>query len=154
MALSIMSLAVLTTFAPVRAQASNYHNLNILGGPEGTALMITTTGTTAGLTVIGAISIYLNYLEVKEAEERRKRYILDNVHALTAAISLGAGEQVDDLAAIFGLGDDHRQRFGLLIRKHRALLLDLARVDVLTGARATNFFQTIGYIAEMARSAG
>lgn len=83
--------------------------------------MIFSTTTTTSAVAVGVIM--LTVVNVNKDRAALQQYLKQNEPALRAAIGLGAGDVLTDLAAFFGIrGDDQLRAFAKLIRLERSSL--------------------------------
>lgn len=79
-------------------------------------LIFSTTCTTSAV-VVGAIM--LTVVSVKKEPTALRNYLRMNAPSVRALLATGAGAELADVAAFFGVGDDQLERFGRLLRKNR-----------------------------------
>ena len=81
------------------------------------------TGTT---TAVVAGAIVLTVVSIKKEPKTLALYLQANEPAVRAALALGAGDALDDLASLLGLPADLRHRLGPALRSRRRELTTAA----------------------------
>ena len=93
--------------------------------------MITMTTATSSAVVVG--TIMLTVVNVRKDPSAMHRYLKQNEPAVRAALTVGGGAVLHDIAAFFEVAPRHHRRFAALLRRHRTALSRAAFDDDAPG---------------------
>lgn len=108
----------------------------------GSLLLTTTTGVATTL-IGGGIALTIVLANNNDDSSSKKEYIRQNAVALKQDLTIGSGESVRDLAAVFKVGERDYESFARVLRERRDTLVPLTTVDRLDEERAEQFFREI-----------
>jgi hypothetical protein len=99
---------------------------------------ISTTTTTTAIGVAMIVATVATVMSDNESAHL-ERYLRNNAVALEGDLAFGAGDTIDDLAAVFRVPEMERARFGRALREHAGALMELADPARLDTFRAKQF---------------
>lgn len=86
--------------------------------------LISASTSTSSAIVAGIIM--LTVVNTKKDPTVMQRYLRENEPAVRAALAIGGGDAIADLAEFFDIAESGHARFAKMLRRHRALLLTAA----------------------------